>query len=224
MTWIKICGTTNLEDAETAVDAGADALGFVFYEKSPRNIAPEKAREIISALPGRVERFGVFVDQSLEFVQETAELCGLTAAQLYTAGRRNGLSDLYRLKELRPGIKLTLAFPMSMAMEEGLLTFDDRNKSDLFALMFDSGCAAKPGGTGKPFDWQQAQGFIQLASRVVPVIIAGGLNPQNVVEAIKLFQPFGVDVVSGVEATAGKKDPEKVRAFVKAVRAADGVA
>jgi phosphoribosylanthranilate isomerase len=221
MTWIKICGTTNLEDAQTAVEAGADALGFVFYEKSPRNIDPAKAREIVAALPVKVEKVGVFVTQSSEEIAELADQTGLTAAQLYTVQNNYGLSELYRLKQLCPTLKLTLAFPMSVARGDALLTLDDPEKRVLFAVMFDSGTGFKPGGTGKKFNWQRAKGMVQHISTMVPVVVAGGLNPQNVGQAIKLFHPFGVDVVSGVEASPGKKDPDKVRAFVRAVRAAD---
>lgn len=223
MTWIKICGTTNLEDAQVAVEAGADALGFVFYEKSPRNVDPEKAAEIIAAVPRSVEKVGVFVDQPVTYIQRTVELAGITAAQLCLEPRKNGLLDLCRLTELCPGLKLTLAFPVPRLLEEGLFTFDEASKKMLHAIMFDSGTAVTRGGTGRTFDWQQAQSLIQTFSTMLPVIVAGGLSPQNVGQAIKLFHPFGVDVVSGVEARPGKKDPEKVRAFVSAVRNADRV-
>lgn len=221
MTWIKICGTTNREDAQTAVDAGADALGFVFHDKSPRNINPENAREIVAALPGRVEKVGVFVTQSCEEIADLADLIGLTAVQLHRGEHCPAREDDLPFLTGR-GLKLIEAFPAKI-LDDGIMVRQVLTKQ-LFAAMFDSWSEGKPGGSGKKFDWQKANGMLQHVATAIPIVVAGGLDPENVGEAIKLFHPFGVDVVSGVEARAGKKDPEKVRAFIKAVREADRVA
>jgi phosphoribosylanthranilate isomerase len=221
MTWIKICGITNLEDAQVAVDAGADALGFVFYEKSPRKIEPETARAIASKLPPKIEKIGVFVDDPVERIRNTAQQVGLSAVQVYLAhSEPQRVQDLLLLNERDTDPKLIAAFPAGELDGEGLLLVG-REKRKLYALMLDSGSNSMPGGTGKTFDWSKARVKIQFLSVTVPMIVAGGLTPLNVGEAIRFFQPWGVDVASGVEARPGKKDPEKVRAFVDAVRKAD---
>jgi phosphoribosylanthranilate isomerase len=222
MTWIKICGITNLEDALTAVDAGADALGFVFYEKSPRRVDPEAAREIVARLPAKIEKIGVFVDDATEQIREIARRVGLTAVQVYL-----GDADPKRAQELldesQTAQKLIAVFSPDHWGEEDLVLTGTVNKT-FYALMLDSGSNTMPGGTGKTFQWNKAQAMIQFLGTRVPIIVAGGLTPLNVGEAIGLFQPWGVDVSSGVEAKPGKKDPEKVRSFVAAVRSAEKVA
>jgi phosphoribosylanthranilate isomerase len=223
MTWIKICGITNLEDALTAVDAGADALGFVFYEKSPRNIDPGKACEIVQKLPARIEKIGVFVDDPVEQIREIARQVGLTAVQVYVGDRepKRG-QELLLLNESETDPKLIVVFPAEQVEGEGLMLTGTAKKT-FYALMLDSGSNTMPGGTGKTFQWNKAQPMIQFLSATVPIIVAGGLTPLNVAEAIGFFQPWGVDVSSGVEAKPGKKDPEKVRAFIAAVRNAEKV-
>ena len=221
MTWVKICGITNLEDALVAVDAGADALGFVFYEKSPRNVNVETVREIVSKLPEKTEKVGVFVDQSAEEVKEAAALTAITAAQLH--GSRL-TQDVWR--DSRPaneylGVsKMIPVIPAGSLDNDGTL-ISQRSRDNIFALLIDAPKNGLPGGTGEKFDWQKAQGMVESLGFMVPVIVAGGLKPDNVGEALGLFHPFGVDVSSGVEAKPGKKDPEKVRAFVQAVRTAE---
>jgi len=223
MTWIKICGITNLEDALTAVEAGADALGFVFYEKSPRKIDVEKAREIVKKLPARVEKVGVFLDPDAARISEIVLQVQLTAVQLH-----GKLSDeLWR--ELQSGVewagstKVILAIPGDTLKDGGVFVGELARKR-LFAILVDSRSNGATGGTGTTFDWEATRGMVQGISLSVPVIVAGGLTPWNVGQAIRLFQPFGVDVASGVEARPGKKDPAKVRAFVSAVRATGKVA
>jgi phosphoribosylanthranilate isomerase len=230
MTWIKICGTTNLEDALTAVEAGADALGFVFYEKSPRKIDPEAAREIVAELPARVEKVGVFVSETAGDWSEIAELCGLTAAQVHLQthslaqlGQDAGLSAVCS----SPPQKIYLALPAAWLLDQDLAradlsSFIARSPERPFGTIFlDSGTARQPGGTGRAFDWARARTLVDEMSKGVNVVIAGGLNPGNVTEAIHLLKPWGVDVASGVETSPGKKDPEKIRAFVAAVRTAE---
>ena len=207
MTWIKICGTTHLEDALMSVDAGADALGFVFYEKSPRNVAVELVREIVRELPEAVEKVGVFVNESWERVEEIADTAGLTAIQLHGDEHRD---SSWRATER----KVYMAIPVGDLTEDWLISLP-RN---LGALVVDSGTPQQPGGTGKSFDWKATKPMFTAVGARIPVVVAGGLTPLNVVEAIHILEPWGVDVVSGVESTPGTKDPEKVRAFVAAVR------
>ena len=221
MTWVKICGMTNLEDAVTAAEAGADAVGFVFYEKSPRNISVEAAREIVEKLPESVEKVGVFVDLESEQIREIVLAVGLGAVQLHGDKSMNCLWE-----DLRPSSQYVGAsklIPMMYAetlRDHGFLINQDV-RDQIFAILLDSRSDGTPGGTGATFDWESTRDIVQAISLSVPVIVAGGLTPANVCEAMRLFQPFGVDVASGVEARPGKKDPEKVQAFVKAVRDAD---
>jgi len=215
MTWIKICGITNLEDALTAVEAGADAVGFVFYEKSPRKIDVETAREIVEKLPARVEKVGVFVDPTAESVRELVLQAKLTAAQLHGKLPKELSRDLRSVREWGSGAKLIAAIPGETL--KGDVSAQFGLPGALFAILVDS---RSNGGTGTTFDWEATRGMVQMISLSVPVIVAGGLTAYNVSEAIRVFQPFGVDVASGVEARPGKKDLAKIRAFVSAVRAA----
>ncbi|MFZ0322414.1 MAG: phosphoribosylanthranilate isomerase [Candidatus Sulfotelmatobacter sp.] len=221
MTWVKICGMTNLEDALTAVDAGADAVGFVFYEKSPRNIGVEAAREIVEKLPESVEKVGVFVDLESEGIREIVVEVGLTAVQLHgDRSLKSVLGDLRPAKE-SVGVSKMIRMLHGNALKDGDFLIPQCGHQSIFAVLLDSRSNGATGGTGTTFDWEATQGIVQSMSLMVPVIVAGGLTPVNVGEAMKRFQPFGVDVVSGVEARPGKKDPEKVRAFVKAVKDID---
>jgi phosphoribosylanthranilate isomerase len=212
VTWIKICGTTNLADAIEAVEAGADALGFVFAE-STRRVTPETAAEITCHLPANVEKIGVFISETPERIRAIAEQVGLTAVQLHQHVAIPGLGDVGRI----PVLHMT---DLDQFEREGEpFRFDD----SVERILLDSGSAVKGGGTGKCFDWQRAQHILnsyKIADRF-RIIVAGGLGPENVGQAIRIFQPFGVDVVSGVEREKGKKDPDKVRAFIAAVRAAE---
>jgi phosphoribosylanthranilate isomerase len=219
MTWVKICGTTNLEDALMAVDAGADALGFVFYEKSPRKIDPQIARQIVAKLPPNVEKVGVFVEEEPEHVAEIARCAGLTALQLHAIGFAKG-----RVGEgwcFGVG-KIYLAFPAGLFLDQGVQWFGaEQRPSVISGIFLDSGTPHQPGGTGRAFDWAKAAPLVATMKESVKVVIAGGLTSTNVAEAIRTLHPWGVDVASGVEAKPGKKDPEKVRAFVAAVRTAE---
>lgn len=219
MTWVKICGMTNLEDALTAVDAGADAVGFVFYEKSPRNISVEAAREIVEKLPEGVEKVGVFVGESAEGLSSVAKRVGLTAVQFYHARGKSGLVDWAATSD-EPRRKMIVAVQGEKLVDGGVF-ISDETKKNVYAMLIDSGSENRPGGTGAIFDWEKCRGMVQGLGFSIPVIVAGGLTAENVGEAIQILKPWGVDVVSGVEAKRGKKDPEKVRAFVKAVREAD---
>jgi len=217
MTWVKICGTTNLEDAVLAVEAGADALGFVFYAKSPRNVSVETARAIVAELPKCVDKVGVFVNESEDELCETVDRAGLTAVQMHGDDEDPHVADL--LVSRRPQLKIVAGISMSHPNPEGCaMTW----RSDVVhSFLVDSGTSSKPGGTGEAFDWYASAPRIDVIKRLGKVVIAGGLKPSNVLDAMDILKPWGVDVASGVEARPGKKDPEKVRAFVQAVRLAD---
>jgi phosphoribosylanthranilate isomerase len=221
MTWVKICGTTNLEDALVAVEAGADAVGFVFYEKSPRNISVEAAREIVEKLPAGVEKVGVFVDLESEQIREIVLAVGLGAVQLHGEKSMNCLWEDLRPSAQSVGASRLIPMMYAETLRDGGFLISQDVRDQIFAILLDSRSDGTPGGTGATFDWESTRDIVQAISLWVPVIVAGGLGPGNVCEAMRLFRPFGVDVVSGVEARPGKKDPEKVRAFVKAVREMD---
>ena len=238
MTWVKICGTTNLEDALTAVDAGADAVGFVFYEKSPRCVSVETAREIVEKLPEVVEKVGVFVSESGPDPGAAILTARLTAVQQYhpfEPGARSENGWAIELSAFPKRPRFLTALPIAHLVDSGvdLLTvadgfahFRDRVSSippiisDTFdTFVLDSGGSQGPGGTGKTFDWSKAVPIAEGMRRGgLKLVVAGGLTPLNVAEAMQILKPWGVDVVSGVEASPGKKDPEKIHAFVKAVR------
>lgn len=201
MTWVKICGTTSLEDALVAVEAGADAVGFVFYEKSPRYVSPETALEIVKELPEDIEAVGVFMEEAPERVAEIAEIAGLSAVQLH------GFRGLWPATEK----KVFVAVPAG-----DLMASIGDMPSNVSAVFADSSA-----GKGTTFDWEDAWVSVRSAMQFFPVVVAGGLTPGNVVEMMSVLEPWGVDVVSGVELSPGRKDPEKVRAFVEAVRGAD---
>jgi phosphoribosylanthranilate isomerase len=221
MTWVKICGTTNLEDALVAVDAGADAVGFVFYEKSPRCVSLEAAREIVEKLPESVEKVAVLAGSSMERAFVFGSL-GFDSLQVYPFSDTRS-PDSRTKATGNGGLRVSLAWPADIFLgdppQADPATFG-RNLSedamDIFVL--DSGSGQTPGGTGQSFDWAEAASAVVKLSSHKRVVIAGGLNPSNVSDAIEILKPWGVDVVSGVEASPGRKDPERVRAFVRAVR------
>jgi phosphoribosylanthranilate isomerase len=216
---------TNLEDALVAVEAGADAVGFVFYEKSPRNIGVEAAREIVEKLPENVEKVGVFVGQTAATIVETSNFVGLTAAQLYpdANGKLPALDDEFlHAAQCNVIVALSASVFQQSAFDSVGFFFLQRTVDRLLAILVDSGDVDRPGGTGEKFDWRLAatlqEGINRMGTRL---IVAGGLSEANAGEAVQAFRPWGVDVSSGVEARPGKKDPAKVRAFVRAVREAD---
>ncbi|GAC1429924.1 MAG: phosphoribosylanthranilate isomerase [Terriglobales bacterium] len=237
MTLVKICGNTSVEDALTAVEAGADALGFIFYEKSPRNIIAKSARDIIKRLPSNVESVGVFVEGtgSSQEWYEIASAVGLSALQVHVGFNNEDPALLIRelaAANVSHNRALYVVLPAARLLgeKEGISLFErceealgenQREKHALQGVFLDSGTAAQPGGTGKIFDWQKAVPLVESMRLNTRVVISGGLNPSNVSDAIRILKPWGVDVVSGVEASPGKKDPAKVRAFVKAVRMAE---
>lgn len=201
---IKICGITNLEDALLAAGLGVQALGFIFYDRSPRFIRPAEARDLVAQLPPLVLSVGVFVDAPVTEVREIAEQVRLDWLQLHGNEPPDYCRQLGR--NLIKAIRLREAgFLSSLAAYRGLVR----------AFLVDTYQPGAVGGTGKVGDWQ-------LAVRVKdygPLILAGGLTPDNVAAAIRQVQPWAVDVASGVEAAPGRKDPAKLKAFCQAVQA-----
>jgi phosphoribosylanthranilate isomerase len=204
MTFVKICGITNLDDALAAVDAGADALGFNFYKPSPRYVTSEAAREIISQLPQSILTVGVFVNEpSPQAVEELAAAAGVTAIQLHG----DESPDYCRAFKGRYVIKALAAaadFDPHRALEY-----------DVEAILLDTKDDALRGGTGRVFDWSIAQ---KVRWSVAKLFLAGGLSLQNIEEAIISVDPYGVDACSALEKTPGKKSYERMRAFVKKIR------
>lgn len=200
---IKICGTTNLDDALLAADLGADALGFIFYPPSPRYVAPETAREIIAHLPPFVAAVGVFVDEDAAQVQDVAARAGLDWVQLH------GRESPEYCRSL--GRKVIKGFRIK---DETSLLELEAYRGAVQAMLLDTYKKGQVGGTGTAFDWRLAR----EAKKFGRIILAGGLNPENVAQAIQVAAPDAVDTASGTEAAPGRKDPEKLRAFCKAVR------
>lgn len=202
---IKICGITNIEDAEVAVQAGADALGFVLYRKSPRFVEPAAARAIIGGLPPFVLPVGVFVNEEAEKVRALMDECGLVLAQLH------GDESAHYCQHLgRPALKAIRLKDRGSFL--ALAEFHGR--ANVRGFLIDAFSDQAYGGTGQTVDWTLAQ----EAARSAPIILAGGLNPGNVAQAVQMVRPYGVDVSSGVERSPGKKDPDKVQAFIRTAR------
>lgn len=204
MTKVKICGITNVEDAFAAVKAGADALGFVFYKKSPRYISPSKAKRIIEALPPFVGKVGVFVDERAGAVRDIISFCGIDTVQFHGQEDHH---ECHRFK--RYGVKIIKAFRVKDCLDlEAIRAYR------VHAILLDAYSEHSYGGTGTAFNW----GLLQDARLHLPVILSGGLNPQNIEEAIRIVKPYAVDVSSGVECEPGKKDHSLVRVFLKNAR------
>ena len=202
---------------QASVAAGANALGFIFAP-STRRIKVETAADIIAALPAEVEKIGVFVNETPERVAAIAERAGLTGVQLHGDEPAAQFDTYRRMLGGRKIIK-TLQARELLADTGGQALQEHLAKSEsLDAILLDSGVPSQRGGTGLPFDWEAALPLVKKIKAVLPVIIAGGLTPDNVVQAIRLFDPWGVDVVSGVESETGRKDEAKLQSFVAAAR------
>ena len=203
MVKVKICGITNFEDAQTAILAGCDMLGFVFYEKSPRYIRPDRAGDIISGLPGEVEKAALFVNEQKKTVidilnqikeidilqfhgDETPDYCNAFNKRIIKAIRVKNEDSIKQMASYNVNFFLLDAF-----------------KKDVY------------GGTGENFEWKLAK---DAKAYNVPIILSGGLNPENVKEAIELVEPYAVDVSSGVEISPGRKDPELIKKFIQKVK------
>jgi phosphoribosylanthranilate isomerase len=200
---VKICGITSLEDARMAVAAGADALGFMFHPASPRYVSPEAAGAIARALPPFVARVGVFVNTPADVIQATLETAGLDTLQLHGDESPAFCAAFSRVRVIK-------AFRV-----DGPAVLDRMQAYTAWAWLLDSHVSGTWGGTGKTFNWDLAR---EAILRGGTVLLAGGLHPDNVRSAVRSVGPYGVDVSSGVESCPGRKDPERVRAFVSAAK------
>jgi phosphoribosylanthranilate isomerase len=199
---VKICGMTNLKDVKVAVDGGVDAVGFIFYKKSPRSVTMQVVREIVLELPPFVDSVGVFVNETAEQINKIADHCKLDRVQLhgdespaFCKKIRRRVIKVIRVKDIQSLKKLS-DYPVS-------------------SFLLDTFSEDQYGGTGKVFDWNLAYS----AKKYGPIILAGGLTPINVRQGIQRIQPYGVDVCSGVESQPGIKDHKKMQAFLKNVKA-----
>jgi phosphoribosylanthranilate isomerase len=202
MTQIKICGITNLSDALCASEAGADAVGFIFHPASPRYLSPEKAEEIIKHLPSGIARIGVFVNSEADEVNRTADICGLDFIQLHG----DESPEYCRLFPSRSLIKAVF-----LKTEEDISTLDGYN---VRAFLADARSTGMYGGTGKQADWELAA---KVAERY-PLILAGGLNEGNIIDALKAVSPDAVDINSGIEASPGIKDHKRLQRIILMVK------
>jgi len=256
MTWIKICGITNLDDALAAADAGANALGFVFHPQSPRHITIEAARSIVAQLPQPIEKVGVFVNETADRVRDAVRQVGLATVQLsgdesvefsrtlfQELANRSSRPTIFRSWPAKvfdaPAGQSVGWDPVAVGVVEKDQAYKGKRvhkihvakNGDLFlethgfrpgvisGVLLDSSTAEKRGGTGHSFDWERVQPWAGIINSISKLIVAGGLRPGNVQDAIHLLHPWGVDVCTGVEHAPGNKDPRKIRAFVRAVRA-----
>lgn len=203
MVKVKVCGITNLKDARASVEAGCDALGFVFYKKSPRYITPEKAKAIIRELPTHIIKIGVFANSAQKFVKKIAKICSLDILQFHgneTVEFCNNFKDYKVIKAFRVKDRIAL---------EHIAQYNT------FAYLFDTFSKTKMGGTGRKFDWSLIRHVDGLKK---PIFLSGGLHKENVKEAIEAVHPDWVDVSSSVELEPGKKDHKKVKKFIQAVK------
>ena len=203
MTWIKICGVTNVADAEQIIELGADAIGLNFVHGSKRRVSREQAEQVVRAAAGRIELVAVVADPTESEIKELREELGIPWLQLH------GQEPAARLSRLLPNAYKAVAIE-DAADARRAATFPGER------LLVDTKVSGASGGTGKVFDWQLVT---ELAAQR-KLILAGGLRPDNVAAAVRVLEPFGVDVASGVESAPGRKDPEKLRAFIQNVRGA----
>ncbi len=213
--WVKVCANTSLEDAQLAVDSGADAVGFIFAE-SVRRVTPVQVRAITPHLPASVEKYGVFIDAGFEEIAAAVEECGLTGVQLHAT---NDPALASRLRERFSG-SLRILKVIHYGGDLKAQLREARLDSAIDGVLVDSRTATLVGGTGRRFDWDAASASFRGAGSHLRMIVAGGLDPENIGEAIRTLRPWGVDVASGVEAAPGKKDPAKLKAFVENARIA----
>jgi len=198
MVKVKICGITTPEDARVAVEAGADALGFVFYDKSPRCINPIVAAKIIAAIPPFVQTVGLFVNEETERINWTADFCGLDLVQLHGDESPEDCTAVNR--------RVVKAFRV-----QNVTSLESLPLYHVSGYLLDAWSPDAYGGTGQTFNWEMAAAARQYG----PIILAGGLTTDNVAEAVTAVHPYALDVSSGVESAPGKKDPEKVREFIR---------
>ncbi|MBA3037992.1 MAG: phosphoribosylanthranilate isomerase [Desulfobacterium sp.] len=200
---IKICGITRVSDAISCAKFGADALGFVFYPKSPRNITRDTAREISLALPEKIKTVGVFVDESFSSIMKTVEKCGLSAVQLHGNETPQLVADCR---------KENLIVIKALFLEKRP-SIEEVNNYEASAFIVEYGKGALPGGNALSWEWEKAK----TVGENYPLILAGGLSPDNISTAISLCSPDAVDISSGVESSYGIKDIAKVESFISIV-------
>lgn len=215
-TRIKICGIRDTQAAWAAVDGGAHAIGLVFVKGSPRYVSQAQARSLIQDLPPLIEVVGLFVDEPVEWVRATAMELGLSTVQLH------GHETPAYAQSLRPLRVIKAAGFEPQTAAQTLEAWQGK----VSALLWDASPAPKAtaeqrGGSGRRFDWEALASLRQPAGRELPIILAGGLTPDNVAQAVRTVQPWAVDVSSGVESHRGVKDPSRIIAFCQAVRQAD---
>ena len=198
---VKVCGITNVSDARSAVRCGVDALGFVFAN-SPRKVSPERARAIVAAIPPFVCPVALFVDAESDYIREVCDFCGISTVQLHGNEPSSLLPALHPLKIIK-AIRVKQRSDVSTV---------ERYMCDAYLL--DTHVQGKQGGTGQTFNWEWAA----KAKRHGPLILAGGLTPENVGEAIRVTKPYAVDVSSGVELAPGEKSGKLIEAFVRATQ------
>ncbi len=197
---VKVCGITTPADASVAVKTGASALGFIFYHRSPRQVSVPEADFIGEKIPPSVAKVGVFVNEKLEKVRIIAETVGLDFVQLH--GKES------------PDYCQRVGFPVIKAIRVGESTAEDYTAyQNVRAFLLDTYDSGRVGGTGKPFDWNQ----VPLLPEGVPLILAGGLTPDNVLAGIRAVQPAAIDVNSSVESSPGRKDPQKISLLFKTI-------
>lgn len=200
-TKIKICGITNIKDAQAAAEFGTDALGFIFYKESKRYVDPEVAKSIISSLPPFITTVGVFVNQELDEISQIKETTGIQVAQLHGDETPEFVSSIpfNSIKVIRVKDKSDL---------------DKVAQYSAQAILFDTYSDKEYGGTGESFDWE----ILNDLSSTKKIILSGGLNSENILEAVKIVRPYAVDVSSGVEDTPGRKDHTKIKKFIEAIK------
>ncbi len=201
---VKICGITNKEDAKLAVDMGADILGFIFYDKSPRNVTPEVVAQIVSDLPIVVGAAGVFVNEEFDTIKEIVEKCHLNWVQL--AGDET--------PEYCEQFKFLNVRTVKTIHVRGIEDLERTNDYPTDAVLLDSYAEGKYGGTGKQFDWDMLKNVVAYIDK--RIFISGGVGPQNIREAYEMML-YGVDICSGVESEPGKKDPEKLKELFEVI-------
>ncbi|MCD6389247.1 MAG: phosphoribosylanthranilate isomerase [Desulfobulbaceae bacterium] len=206
-TRIKICGMTDQNEAAHAITCGVDALGFIFFQKSPRNIDPDRARNIIKTFPPFVDAVGVFVNEDPEVVAEIVKYCRLTTVQLHGSESPEYCQQI--------PCRIVKAFQVAPSMTpDDLSAYDDV----VSGFLLDTYHKEIKGGTGETFDWSR----VAKLRPKKPVILAGGITPDNAAEAIHQVTPYGIDANSGLETAPGRKDIDKITRFIQTVRLTDG--
>ena len=218
--WIKICATTSLEDAQLAASLGADAVGFIFAP-SPRQVTTEQVAHITQHLPEGIECVGVFPSLPAAEIAATAQESGLTAVQLHGGLSHELIRQLDSIFNGQVSLIQTVHWDIHSATGAATVAQHLREiaaEGIVGRVLIDSKVGAATGGTGVPFDWNAARTTLAEAAKDLKLIVAGGLRPDNVADAIQHLNPWGVDVTTGVEESPGRKSPEKLAAFLRAAR------